>query len=253
MLADVRRRHPNAEINAEQLVESARLSERYIEGYVSFQVNIGGNDYFRGALKACFNLLGATHPDIAFKTCFGPVREFIKDGNGTADRFIRWVVSSDRLAVPQLGPSDQAIFFVTRDQSVEGVVQFFGEIAHSFQLTDSYDGPAIQCAYIVDPFREASAPEKRNPHFESCAIPVFKDQSEIYSRDIQSGWETRLSRVLDLYYARSQRRTIKKTIAEVVQDNPGEFFTPEMIEQIARKLAPRLMRLPTQLNKNPLR
>src|SRR5205823_5291149 len=138
-------------------------------------------------------------------------------------------------------------------QSVEGVVQFFGEIVHSFQLTDSYDGPAIQCAYIVDPFREAIPPEKRNPHFELGSIPVFKDQSTEYCTVIRAGWEARLSRIFDLYYARGRRRMIEKTIAEVVQDNPGEVFTHEMIDQIAQKMAHRLMRLPTQLSKNPLK
>jgi hypothetical protein len=249
MLAEVRRRHPNAEINLEQAVDSARLSEGFIEGYVPFQIDIGGNDYFRGALKACFNLLGATHPEIAIKTCFAPVREFIKDGNGTAERFVRWVVSSDQLDVPQLGPGDQAIFIVTRDQSVEGVLQFFGQILHSFQLTDSYDGPSIQCGYIVDPFREASRSETRNPAFKPSSIPVFKDQSSVYSTAVQTGWETRLSRILDLYYSRSRSRMIEKTIAEVVQDHPGDVFTREMIEQIAQKLAQRFMRLPTQLKK----
>ena len=110
VFAKIREKYPNARIDEAQATSSARTLRGFVDGSVTLSVDFGGDDYFRGMLKACFNLLGVTYRPIAFQPCFDAVREFIKNGVGGSARFIRWIELSDRLAIPQLGPADQAIF-----------------------------------------------------------------------------------------------------------------------------------------------
>jgi hypothetical protein len=251
VFAKIREKYPNAHIDEAQAASSARAVRGFVDGSVTLSVDLGGDDYFRGMLKACFNLLGVTYRHIVFQPCFDPVRKFIKDGVGRSARFIRWVEFSERLATSQVGPADQAIFIVSREKSVEGVVQFFGDIVHAFQLTDAYDGPPLRCGYVVDPFREAQPAEDRNPSFESQNIPEFPKQALTNTAAATRAFRARLERIVTLYYERSQRQMIEATIRDVLRENGGAVFTEQMANQVAERLARQALRLPTSQGDTP--
>jgi hypothetical protein len=156
------------------------------------------------------------------------------------------MASADRLALPNLGPADNAIFIVSRGNSVEGLVKFFGEILHPFRLATSYSGPTFNCAYVVDPFREVNPAELRCPAFDIKAVPVFADQRATNDALTQAVFEERLSRIMDLYFERYRTRTMNEIIRDVVRSHPGPVFTKEMIDEIAERIARTLMRVPSE-------
>ena len=45
------------------------------------QLNLGGEEYFRGMLKSCFNLLAVKYSSVAYDPCFDAVRNLILEFN----------------------------------------------------------------------------------------------------------------------------------------------------------------------------
>lgn len=203
----------------------------------------GGQDYFRGMLKSCFNLLAANYPAVAYEPCFNAVRDFISAGMGSSQQFVRWTTTPNRLDVPKLGSSDQAIFIVSRGSSVEGVAQFFGDIVHPFQLTDGYAGAAIHCGYVVDPFREAQPAETREPEFAEGSVPIYADQSPEITPAVFDAFKERTSRIFrEFRYKRAYGRIIRETVQEVLGPHADQPFTRELADQLAARLAERFAR-----------
>jgi hypothetical protein len=207
---------------------------------VRLDICLGGNDYFRGVLKSCFNLLAVSYPTLPYDSCFDAIRAFAGVGAGTPQQFIRWAITSDGLNVPRLGPVDQAIFIVSRGSSVEGAVQFFGDIIHPFRLTDAYEGVPIRCGYIVDPLREARPAEMRQPEFSVEAIPVYAEQSTEVTPDVMAAFRERVSRISEVCYDRLLQRILDETIREVLGQHVGQPFTPEIASQLAAELTDRM-------------
>ena len=251
VFARIRESYPNAHIDEGAASASTQVVKGFVEGSVVLPVDLGGDAYFRGMLKACFNLLSMHDRALAFKPCFDEVRTFIRDGTGASARFIRWTESPDTLALPHLGPADQAIFIVSRDKSIEGVVQFFGEIVHCFQLTDAYDGPPFQCGYIVDPFREAEPAEDRTPTFDRENVPEFSKQALTNNPAVMAAFQKRFERIVALYFERSQNAMIQNTVQEVLRENGGNVLTAQMVDKIATRLAQQALRIPRSLDDTP--
>jgi hypothetical protein len=233
---------PQLMIDESTLRPLPRAVENYIQGTVELNVGVGGHEYFRGMLKACFNRLGVANPNESQLPCFDGVREFVRVGSGQSQSYVRWIATPDRLAVPRLGPIDQAVFITTRGRSVEGVVQFFGDIVHSFQLSDSYNDEPIHCGYVVDPLREADPPEMRGPTFDAAAIPAFAEQAPTNTPDIQAAFQKRLQRIMRAFYDHAHKQIVERTIQEVLGDHMGEPFSDELARRLAVRLAERIAR-----------
>lgn len=134
------------------------------------------------------------------------------------------------------------MFIVSRGPSVEGVVQFFGDIVHSFQLSATYMGEPIHCGYVVDPFREAQPAETREPVFQDEAIPVFAQQSPDSNAAVQSAFCDRLSRIMEVFYDRAGRQIVEQTLQDVLGPDIGQPFTPALAAQLVQRLAERIAR-----------
>lgn len=238
-LSILRREEPNLSVDEDALRAGARTVP-LPDTTVRLDICLGGHDYFRGVLKSCFNLLAASYPTLPYESCFDAIRAFVGTGLGKPQQFIRWGTTSDPLNVPHLGPVDQAIFIVSRGSSVEGVVQFFGDIIHPFRLTDAYAGDPIRCAYIVDPFREARPPEMRHPEFSVAAIPVYADQSPEVTPCVMAAFRERVSRISEVCHDRLFQRILDETIQEVLGCHVGQPFTPEIASQLAARLTDRM-------------
>jgi hypothetical protein len=194
-------------------------------------------------LKSCFNRLAVERQDVALLPCFDPLRRFILDGVGEMSEFVAWVQVPDRLAVPRIGPIDHFIGIVTREHSVEGVVQFFGDVVHPFRLTENYQGPPIMCGFLVDPTRDAEPAEVRNPEFEDRVIPRFGEQSRENTATVRAAFEQRLTRIVAQFQSMANARLVEKTVEEILGPHAGQPFTEELANRLARRMAERVLRV----------
>jgi len=230
---------PDVSVDEEDLRDSSK-TVALPECRIDLQLNLGGEEYFRGMLKSCFNLLAVNYPCAAYEPCFDAIRNSILTGGKSFQQFIRWIPTSAPLDIPRLGLIDQAIFIVSRGASVEGVAQFFGDIVHAFQLTDSYAGSPIRCGYVVDPLRGALPAETRDPDFSDESIPVYADQSKATSAVVAT-FQERSSRILRvLHYERVMQQIIEETVQEVVDIYKGQPLSPEIEGLLANRFVERI-------------
>ena len=245
--AQIKAKYPKAQIDEQALLASATVTEGYINSPVQYKLELGGPELFRGLLKACFNLLGVEHPEIALLPCFNGVRDYIREGSGGAGSYIRWYASEELPNLPRLGPADQHIFIVCRGSSVEGEAQLFGGLVYPFQLTDSYCGPAFTCGYVVDPFRESEPAERRNPEFDAFAVPVFSEQQDEQNEAMIESLKRRLGRIIELHFERHRKAEIERSLQEVVAAHGGDVITKEIVNDFAELLAKRVLRIERNL------
>jgi hypothetical protein len=245
--AQVKEKYPKTQIDEQALLAAATVTEGYINSPVLHKLELGGPELFRGLLKACFNLLGAEHSEIALLPCFNGVRDYIREGSGGAGSYIRWYASAELPDLPRLGPADQHIFIVCRGSSVEGVAQLFGGLVFPFQLTDSYCGPAFTCAYVVDPFRESEPAESRNPEFDAAAVPVFSEQQDDQNEAVIESLKRRLAKIFELHFERHRKAEIVRSLREVVAAHGGDVITKEIVNDFAELLAKRVLRIERDL------
>ena len=207
-------------------------------------MRFGGLDFFRGLVKAGFNLLAAHADDgpvIALDPAFDPVRAFIRHGHGEMPDFARWLVQEEVPAPPSLGPIDQAIGLTTRGGSVEGVVQLFGHILFPIRLTGAYAQRFVSCGYVVDPFREANPAERRLDAFPEATIPSsFANQSPENRPEVQAIFYGRLQRLVNYFYERAEQTVIRNTFTEILGPATGQPFTEELANRLSARLAERI-------------
>jgi len=180
-----------------------------IEGEVTFDLTLGGIEFFRAVLKCCANLFAAHDPaarEAFLDPAFDAVRAFVRDGTGQMGDFARWMISPGPLELPKRGPADQTINLTTRAGSVEGLMRFFGHLPFAVRLATNYAGPTIRCAYVVDPYRETNPAEQRFSGDELARydehIPVFAEQSSENNAAVQAAWRAELIRFMDHYTER---------------------------------------------------
>lgn len=246
-LAQVKAKYPKTQIDEQALLASATVTEGYISSPILHKLELGGPELFRGLLKACFNLLGVQHPDIALLPCFNGVRDYIREGSGGAGSYIRWYTSEELPELPRLGMADQHIFIVCRGSSVEGVAQLFGGLVYPFQLTDSYCGPVFTCGYVVDPFRESEPAEKRNPEFDPVAVPVFSEQQDEQNEAVIESLKHRLGKIIELHFERHRNAEIERSLEEAVAAHGGDVITKEIVNDFAERLAKRVLHIERDL------
>jgi hypothetical protein len=242
-LAQIKAKYPKTQIDEQALLASATVTEGYINSPVLHTLELGGPELFRGLLKACFNLLGVEHPEIALLPSFNGVRDYIREGSGGAGSYIRWYASEELPNLPRLGPADQHIFIVCRGSSVEGVAQLFGGLVYPFQLTDSYCGPAFTCGYVVDPFRESVPAEKRNPEFDAVVVPVFSEQQDEQNEAVIESLRRRLGKIIELHFERHRKAEIERSLQEAVAAHGGDVITKDIVNDFAERLAKRVLRI----------
>ena len=211
------------------------------ESTVRLDLHLGGEDYFRGMLKSCFNLLAVKSLDIAYEPCFDSVRTSILNGGESFQKFIRYISTSAPLDIPRLGPIDHAVLIVSKGKSVEGIVQYFGDIVHAFQLTDSHAGIPIRCGYIVDPLRVAQPAETREPEFNEKLIPIYGEQPTKPDYAFLATLRERSIRILRVFqHEQMMKRMIEESYWEVLALYKGQELPSDIASQMARRLVEKL-------------
>jgi hypothetical protein len=142
---------PGYPITEEFLSGIAQPHKAPLNDYVQLGLKLGGLDYFRGVLKAAFNLFASEHRSEALQPAFDPLRQFVENGSGSMSDFVRWIITDAELGRPRVGEIDHAIVIRTIGASVEGVVQLFGDIVHPIRLTKTYAGPPGRVFVVCRP------------------------------------------------------------------------------------------------------
>ena len=240
-LDKLRREHPNLTVSEEVVRPLAESLTGFLPGLIEIPMSLGSDAFFRGALKSCFNLLGVIYPLEVHKQCFDPVRHFVFHGSGHSADFIRWSKDDTRLNIEMLGCADQFIGLVSREQRVEGVIQFFGDLLFVIQLADQYDGQPIHCGYQIDPFREADTAEMRQPEFDDDIVPIFDEQPRDFDEECSATLSSRLGRIIQVYYDRADQKLIQEVFDEILLPHTGEPFTEELATRFSQRLAERFV------------
>lgn len=233
----LRERFPDARFDTEDLRQHAVAQSGYVSEHLNYKIGLGGDDFFRGALKAAFNILGASDADTALLDVFDEVRTFILSGVGDCKRFIRWINVVEEIALPKIGEFDQFVAVYSKDGFVDGYIQFYGEIGFLLRLAEGYSGREFCYGYLVDSLRETVPAETRNPDFSKEKIPAFESGSSLPNEVVRSTVSARLSRILERYYRRADTQNLSRIVDEVLLPHVGETTTKEMIGELSQKAA----------------
>ncbi|MBR8005556.1 hypothetical protein [Burkholderia vietnamiensis] len=236
-VAKMRQAFPGTKFDINEIRQHAVKTQRYVNDSMRLQSGLGGDDFFRGALKAAFNLLGAQNAEIALLPICDGVRNFVLTGEGECSSFVRWLTRTDEIALPRIGEFDHFVSVYSRNGSIDGFIQFFGEIGFLLRLADGYAGPAFSFGYLVDPFREGDPAETREPNYSIENIPRFESGSVLPTEQVWPIYSARFSRILERHYRRADQQNLSRIVDEVLLPHDGEVVTKELIEELSRKAA----------------
>lgn len=237
-LAKLRSEFPGVNWTLDSLTKNLIKEVEYPTERIRLRVGIGGEEYFRGLLKAVFNLLGSTKHEIAMMDCFDDLRNFVLDGSGEHTKFIRWDYNPEKMKIPSKGEFDHFIAVYSENGNVNGVAQFFGGINHIFRLTDSYSGPDFKCAYLVNPLRDTEPAEERNPEFNHKLLPKFELGFIKPGPDVWPIYEGKINSFLNNYFAYTSRKIIEEIVEGALSPHEGEIITEAMLDELGTKLRP---------------
>ncbi len=164
---------PNSGVTQEDFLSNYKQKSGLMNESFPVNISFGGKDYFRGAMKSVFNLLGINDKELALQEIFDPVRNFILKGVGESHEFVSWPKeTASRL--PTLSDFSHLIAVYSNGTSVEGFMRLYGCIEHLFKLTDEYDGEPFCYSFLVDPLRLSSTCEIRNSvEVTTLSLPSF--------------------------------------------------------------------------------
>jgi hypothetical protein len=238
-LAKLRKELPVAEVDQAVATSLMRSAEGFLAGKIDLHVDIGGAEFFRGIVKACFNLLAAhadDGPKIALAAEFDPVRQFIRQGGGQMTDFVRWATRQDYARHPAKGPIDHVMGVQTREGSVQGVLQLFGHLVFPVRLSNGYHQRGISYCYVVDPYRKADPAESRLNGIDPDMVPVFGDESLENNAVVQAVFYAGLTRILDHFFDRATQEILSSTLDEILQPEMGKPFTQELARRVVSRL-----------------
>lgn len=236
-LAKLRSQFPNEKWDMDQIRDKLTAEKEYLNDRLHLQAGIGGRNYFRGLLKAAFNLLGANATDIALRPCFDTLRTYVLDGIGDDANHIRWLATADRLAIANLGPFDHFLAIYSRGNAVDGLIQFFGGIGHMVRLSGNYDGPPFCFGYQVNPLRNSDPPEMRAPAFVPDNLPKFDDGYELPGPAVWPIYRALFSRFLEDYHDHAIEGELSRIVDEVLIPYQGKIPPKEVVGALAERVA----------------
>jgi hypothetical protein len=236
-IAKLKKQFPNAAWNIEELKGQLTSEKQYLSDKIHLRAGIGGRDYFRGLLKAAFNLLGANDSCIALRPCFDTVRTFILEGTGEDRNHIRWLATTDRLNIPDLGQFDHFVGIYSQGNTIDGIVQLFGGISHIVRLTCNYDGPGFHFGYQVNPLRDSDPAETRMPHFDPQQLPQFDSGHEKPGPVVWPIYRAIFLRLLENHCGMASKREISRIVDDVLIPHEGEIMSEEVVGKLVEQMS----------------
>jgi len=236
-VAKLRQMFLGSNFDIEELRQHAVVKSTYVNEYLTYSCGLGGDEFFRGALKAAFNLIGVSDADIALLGIFDEIRTFILSGAGDCKNFVRWLNVADETVLPKIGEFDQFVCVYSKDGCVDGYIQFYGEIGFSLRLAKGYIGREFCYGYLVDSLRDATPAEIRNPSFRKENIPAFESGSPLPDEAVWQALSTRFSRILERHYKRADMQSLSRIVDDVLLPHIGKATTKEMLDELSQKAA----------------
>jgi hypothetical protein len=89
----------------------------------------------------------------------------------------------------------------------------------------------------VNPFRDTTPAEERNPLFDSLCIPSFLEQAEAPGPDVWRAFRVRLERLVRLYYDLADEDLVNRAIDEILKPEEGKIFTSELAGRFSQRVA----------------
>lgn len=234
-VAKLHEMYPDAVFDIDEFRRHAVVKSDYVDERLNYRSGLGGDEFFRGALKSAFNLLGVSNIDIALLEVFDEVREFIRSGNGNCKKFVSWPKTADAILIPKIGDFDQFVSVYSNDGYVDGYIQFYGEIGFLLRLAAQYTGPEFCYGYVVDSFRSKMPAEIRYPEFDTANIPNFDSGSPLPDETVWPVMSARFSRILERYYQRADAQNLSRIVEDVFLPHDGKTVTKEMLDELSQK------------------
>jgi hypothetical protein len=236
-VAKLKDMHPNSHWNTEQIKPLLFARTRYTRERFTLSSHFGGDNFFRGALKSAFNLLGTQDVTLALNPALDGVRNFILTGSGKRTDFLKWMPTKEEISLPRIGEFDHFLTVYSRNNAIEGYVQYFGELGFLLKLSDNYDGHDFAYSYIVDPFRDGQPSEQRMANFEKENIPSFSEGRELPDDCARSVILERFARLMKRQEDRQRKGNISRIVDETLLPHIGENLSQETLDELARKIA----------------
>ena len=209
----IKDKFPDSTFTKEELRSKATKESSNVDAEFQVDIELGGKDFFRGILKSIFNLLGVKNSNLALTPEFDGLREFILSGSGDVTSYVRWITCSTTLPIPILGEFDHFICVFSNNQKVDGFVQFYGEIAYSIRLAETYQGDDFCYSYLVNPCRNTVPPEKKDCQFDKSILPHFDSGVKTLTKNVEDIYRMRLSNILR---KNENRQKIQKITDEIL-------------------------------------
>lgn len=232
----LKEQYPDLKFNPDAMAASAENTRDHLDSPLHLQFGIGGPEFFRGALKAVFNLLGATHREVAMSASFDDLRAFIVSGSGVSDSFVSWPTSHEPYAIPKLGAHDHFLAVWSRDGIVDGFIQLFGEIPFVLRLGSGASCDDFCASYLVNPHRDTKSAEVRSHDFDPTCLPAFDACPHLPGPDVWAAHEIRIRRFLAEYQRRAEDKVIHDIVHEVLGPKDGQIITKEDVDEIHQRM-----------------
>lgn len=236
-VAKLRGMYPDAAFDINELRRKAVIQSSYVDEHLKYRSGLGGDEFFRGALKAAFNLLGASDAKIAFLDALDEVRAFILHGTGDCKKFVRWLRTAEAVELPKIGDFDQFVAVYSKKGCIDGYIQFYGDLGFLLRFAERYDGPDFCYGYVVDSLRIANPAEVRYPDFLKENIPAFESGSLLPDETVWPVMSVRFSRILERYYRHADEQYLSRVVDEVFLPHDGQIITKELIGELSQKAA----------------
>ena len=235
LLARFKRENPDLKFN-DPKVGDGIPSQTYLDEPLKLQFVFGGRNFFRGILKSAFNLLGANRPEITLDPGFDAVKRLIVGGSGDTDDFIRWVPTHEKLPIEHIGGIDHTLAIWCQGGTVFGLLEIFGDVPFLLKLGEGISSEDFICGYVVNPLRDTTPAENREPIIDINRIPAFADSPAMPNPLIWKAFEIRISRIAQKLFESGVENRVKQIVDEVLLPHDGKLITEEMADELMERM-----------------
>lgn len=227
---------PELKIDESSYEPLSKSGKDYLDSPIKLSFGIGGQDFFRGACKSLFNLLGVHEAEVALLPELDRMREFIVSGVGDSSEFIGWCTQHEPIVIPQLGPHDHFISVWACDGIITGFIQLFGSIPFVVEFATCVNCKNFKHSYLVNPHRDSELNEIREIEFDTSCIPAFSECPHIPGKEVWSAHETRLKRFFREYQDRAESNVLQAIIEDALGPIDGRIITKEDTDKLSEGL-----------------
>ncbi|MCC8993290.1 MAG: HNH endonuclease [Candidatus Contendobacter sp.] len=200
------------------------------------KISLGGSKQFRAVAKMLLTYLATlVSPERLRNGTFNDVVAYI---NGNNDTFSGVNFGSRVLlpANPQISDINHRAFIIASSEKrlAVGVLELFGYIKYTVELTSAWDGPDISKVYLIDPVDCVNQDSELELH-----LPSTFANYDCYEHDVNlivAGIES----VIHAFQERQTNQQINLMTAAVIERHmvgKGDVVTKEMITNVASDLA----------------